>query len=200
MRTAGHPGRRSMLSMRLQDSQAHRLHSCTNISLSDSRAEAMMEIQNFSPDTIPKAISSALLIVLHTTDEPERIWTANWSTNQIQHLEAHLLVSQALPSSQSGWSTANDTLLQLSQAKYSWKPHTASTIDVDYARPELLPMTPNNETNPILPYLHRHQLHPRLAHRLTLHLPPQQQHPSTLLLPFTPLTITLQPTPLPTPQ
>ena len=61
----------------LEDSQAHWLHSCTNISLSDSKAEAMLEIQNFSTDTIPKAISSALLIVLHTTDEPERIWIAN---------------------------------------------------------------------------------------------------------------------------
>ena len=97
------------------DSQAHWLHRCTNLSLSDARAAAMTEIQQFSTDTIPSNISKALLTVLHTTDQPERIWTANWSTPQFQHLEALLLGSRALPTSQSGWSMVSDTLVQLSR-------------------------------------------------------------------------------------
>ena len=75
----------------------------------------MIEIQQFSTDTIPSHISKALLTVLRTTDQPERIWTANWSTPQIQHLEALLLGSHALPTSQAGWTMVNDTLVQLSR-------------------------------------------------------------------------------------
>jgi hypothetical protein len=97
------------------DSQAHWLHQCSNLSLSDARAAAMTEIQQYSIETIPSNMSAALLTVLRTTDEPERIWTANWSTPQIQHLEALLLGSQSLPTSQAGWSMVNDTLIQLSR-------------------------------------------------------------------------------------
>ena len=99
----------------LDDSQAHWLHNCTNLSLHEARTSALREIQDYSTESIPAAISSALLTVLHTTDEPERIWTANWSSAQIQHFEAILLTHQAIPSTSAGWNTVKDTLLKLSR-------------------------------------------------------------------------------------
>ena len=98
-----------------EDSQAHWLHHCTDISLSEARKAAKLEIQNYSRELIPSAISSALLSVLNSTDEPERIWTANWSSSQIQHLEGILQTHQAIPSTPAGWHTLQDTLLQLSR-------------------------------------------------------------------------------------
>jgi len=76
------------------DSQTHWLHHCSNMSLKDARQAAIQEIQSSATDVNSRAITTALLTVLHTTDQPERIWTANWSQTQIDHLEALLLQSQ----------------------------------------------------------------------------------------------------------
>ena len=57
-----------------EDSQAHWLQHCTDISLSEARKAAKLEIQNYSRELIPSAISSALLSVFNSTDELESVW------------------------------------------------------------------------------------------------------------------------------
>jgi len=50
-----------------------------------------------------------------TTNEPERIWTANWSSSQIHHLTALQETAQTLPTDPCGLAALASELLQLSR-------------------------------------------------------------------------------------
>jgi hypothetical protein len=70
------------------DSQDHWLHFCTHSTLASLRQTILTELNSKitayrSLSTIHRQLSTAFKSLLMETDEPARIWTANWSHKQI---------------------------------------------------------------------------------------------------------------------
>ena len=70
------------------DSQDHWLHFCTHSTLASLRQTILIELNSKvtayrSLSTIHRQLSTAFKSLLMETDEPARIWTANWSHKQI---------------------------------------------------------------------------------------------------------------------
>ena len=77
------------------------------------RAEAMKDIVEHTAKSNLPHIGGAYKTVLMTTEEPERIWTSNWSQTQIHQFSDLLQIRGALPASQSGISALEKELLHL---------------------------------------------------------------------------------------